>query len=48
MKSSRPSLCETQDIGKGPGQELMSPPHYEYDEAFLVAAHGHRWQLTAR
>ena len=21
-------------------QELVSPPHYEYDKAFLVAAHG--------
>ena len=24
----------------GPGQELVSLPHYEYDTAYLVTAHG--------
>ena len=37
-----PSLRETRD--KQPmdkdEQELVSPPHYEYDKAFLVTAHG--------
>ena len=27
-------------VGQGIGQELVSPPHYKYDKAFLVAAHG--------
>ena len=45
MKSSRPSLQSTwnsgqADVGHGPGQELVSPPHYEYDKAFLIAAYG--------
>jgi hypothetical protein len=43
MKSSRPSLQLMRNsgkaaIGKGTGQELVSPPHW--DKAFLIAVHG--------
>ena len=38
VKTSRPNLRETRD--QGPGEELMSQSHYEYDKAFLVAAPG--------
>ena len=43
MKSSRSRLRETQDkrpLDRDPGQELVSPPHYEYDKAFFFAALG--------
>jgi hypothetical protein len=40
VKSSRPSLQPTLNsgqaaVGYGPGQELVSPPYYEYDKVFL-------------
>ena len=42
LKIFRPSLRETRDkqslIGNRTG--VVSPPHYEYEKAFLVAAHG--------